>query len=448
MKKLLLFLFFIANTIFAEAQFSLSDNHHFILKNQKPFVWIGDTAWELFHRLNREEADQYLKKRAEQGFTLIQAVVLAEFDGLHTPNPYGNTPLKNDDPTQPNESYFEHVDYIIQKAEEYGLTIGLLPTWGDKIWKSSWGTGPEIFNEVNAKIYGKWIGQRYKNKQHIIWILGGDRNPQNNQHIAIWRAMASGIEDGVGGSDKAFITFHPQPNQKGASEWFHDDKWLDFNMFQNGHCRDQAIYNKIYQAYLYQPIKPVLDAEPIYEDHPVCFNANDLGVSSAYDVRKYAYLDVFAGAFGHTYGCHDIWQFYAPNQEAVNNPHIYWQEALLLPGANQMKFLRKLIESYPITERIPDQSLIIENDLAASERIQATRGSSYAWIYTAAGKAFTLVLGKISGKQLKAFWYDPKTGISKPSFVIENQGQQKMSPPSTGYGNDWVLVLEDTSNQK
>src|ERR1700704_3056378 len=93
------------------AQFSISSNHRYLLKDGKFFFWLGDTAWELFHRLTREEADQYLKRRSEQGFTVIQAVVLAEFDGLHTPNAYGEIPLINDDPAKPNEKYLEHVDY-------------------------------------------------------------------------------------------------------------------------------------------------------------------------------------------------------------------------------------------------------------------------------------------------------------------------------------------------
>ena len=103
------------------------------MKDDKPFFWLGDTAWELFHRLDSIQADQYLKRRAEQGFTVIQAVALAEFDGLHTPNPYGELPLENDDPAKPREAYFKHVDYIIDQANKYGLAIGLLPTWGDKL---------------------------------------------------------------------------------------------------------------------------------------------------------------------------------------------------------------------------------------------------------------------------------------------------------------------------
>ncbi len=426
--------------------FTVSPNKRFILKESKPFFWLGDTAWELFHRLDREEADYYLKKRASQGFTVIQAVALAEFNGLNIPNSYSDKPLVDNDPTKPNDAYFRHVDFIIDKAAEYGLVMGFLPTWGDKLNKAGWGNGPEIFNIQNAKIYGRWLGERYKSKKNIIWILGGDRNPRSGTNDAdIWRSMAAGIAEAIGGNDKMMMTFHPQPNAKGAGEWFHNDDWFDFNMFQTGHCRDSPTYNNIKYSYDQIPTKPVLDGEPIYEDHPVCFNYNDLGTSNAFDVRKSAYLNLFAGAFGHTYGCHDIWQMYSPYREAVNGPHVYWQQALELPGAKQMAFLKRLIESRPMLDRIPDQSLILENNLNPNERIQATRGNDYAFVYAATGKSFTLNLGKISGIQLNAYWFDPRTGKSEDIGKIENKGTKLISPKTTGYGQDWILILDDAS---
>lgn len=391
MKKIFTCLLAILGSVatYAQGPLSVSANQRYLVKaDGTPFFWLGDTAWELFHRLNREQATQYLSNRAEKGFTVIQAVALAELDGLNTPNPYGDKPLLNNDPATPNEAYFKHVDFIVDKAAELGLFIGLLPTWGDKLSKEGWGVGPEIFTAENARTYGQWIGARYKDRKNIVWILGGDRNPRNDQDVAVWRAMAEGITVAVGGADKALMTFHPQPNDladAGSAKWFHNDTWLDFNMFQTGHCRENNVWDRIQVAYKKTPIKPVLDGEPIYEDHPVCFNARDLGTSSAYDVRKHAYLDVFAGAFGHTYGCHDIWQMYDSTRQPINGPHMTWAQALDLPGAGQMKFLRRLIESRPMLDRIPDQSLITDAR-AEHDRIQATRGKDYLMVYSSQGR--------------------------------------------------------------
>ena len=437
-----------AQNIVSNGPLKVSDNKRFLVhENGKPFYWLGDTAWELFHRLNREEADKYLKNRAEKGFTVIQAVALAELDGVRDPNPYGEIPLENNDPTKPREAYFKHVDYIIDRAAELGLYIALLPTWGDKLSKERWGEGPEVFNAENAKIYGKWIGNRYKNRKNIIWVMMGDRNPRNEADVNTWRAMATGIEEGVGGPNKALITAHPQPNDMadgGSGKWFHQDNWFDFNMFQTGHCRENPVYDRIQVAYNRMPIKPTIDGEPIYEDHPVCFNSKELGLSNAYDCRISAYLDVFAGAFGNTYGCHDVWQMYAPGRKSINGAAMPWYDAINLPAAGQMQYLRKLIESRPMLDRIPDQSVVTHSG-EVYDRIQATRGKDYAFVYSVKGKAFTVNLGKIAGANLTAFWYDPRTGKSKEAGTFANKGQQAFTPPNSGYGQDWVLVLDDAA---
>ncbi len=60
-----------------------------------------------------------------------------------------------------------------------------------------------------------------------------------------------------------------------SSEYFHNDDWLDFNMRQNGHVAEYTgRYELTTKDYLMNPVKPVLDGEPIYEDHPVSFDAN------------------------------------------------------------------------------------------------------------------------------------------------------------------------------
>lgn len=106
-----------------------TSRRYLVTEDGKPFFWLGDTAWELFHRLGREEAGVYLRDRAGKGFTVIQAVVLAELDGLNTPNPAGHRPLIENDPTQPNEPHFQDVDWVVDRAEALGLYIGMLPTW-------------------------------------------------------------------------------------------------------------------------------------------------------------------------------------------------------------------------------------------------------------------------------------------------------------------------------
>lgn len=421
----------------------VSDNRrHLVRADGRAFFWLGDTAWELFHRLTRDEADRYLKKRAEQGFTVIQAVVLAELDGLNAPTPEGLRPLKNNDPTQPDPEYFRKVDDVLALAQKHGLHVGLLPTWGDKVNGSP--TTPATFNPQNARAYGKFLGERYKTRPNVIWVLGGDRLVDKPELLAIWRAMAEGITEGLGGADRGLFTFHPRGGGTSSTE-FHQDAWLDLNMQQTGHCRYTPVHEKIYADYQLTPTKPVVNGEPIYEDHPVCFNVKDMGYSNAHDVRSSAYLSVLAGALGHTYGCHSVWQMWDGVRKPVNVPVKPWHESLDLPGASQMRHLRALVESRPVLDRVPNPALLA-GPVSATNFVQAAQGKDYAFVYTALGLPVAVNLGTISGNTVAARWFNPRTGETQDAGTHENRGRKEFAPPRNNRdGLDWVLVLDDAS---
>lgn len=445
--RIVLLTLLLAAPTYATPRVKVSEtNPHFLsTTDNRPFFYLADTAWELFHRLNREEADRYLKDRADKRFTVIQAVLLAELDGLHTPNAYGHTPLQNDDPTKPNEDYFQHVDWIVNKADELGLTIGMLPTWGDK-WHKPLGQGG-IFTPENARTYGQYVGNRYKDKP-IIWILGGDRAVENDAHRAILTALAEGLHAGDGNTHP--ITFHPR-GQGNSADYFHDQPWLAFNMWQNGHCDLVPVWDRIGKDYHRTPIKPVLDGEPIYEDHPICFKPKEQGTSIAADCRRLAYWDVLSGAAGHTYGNHAVWQMYDENRKPINGPLMPWHQAIDRPGAAQMQHLRALIESRPFFLRTPNQDILALEPKsgvnAGLKKIVAATSAdhTYAFIYTPASRTLTVDLTKISGGTAKAWWYNPRTGQPTAIGTFPTTNKQDFRPPDPGEMTDWVLVLDDAT---
>jgi hypothetical protein len=419
----------------------VSDNRRFLVHSDgAPFFWLGDTAWELFHRLSRPETHQYLENRRAKRFTVIQAVVLAELDGLEAPNAYGEVPLINRDPLRPNEKYFTHVDWVVKEADEMGLYIGMLPTWGNKVSKGSWEkTAPIIFNPENAKAYGRWIGRRYRNERNIIWILGGDRNPRGAEPV--WRAMAEGVRE----ADRHhLLTYHPN-GQASSSDALGDDDWLAFNMIQSGHlAHNFPNFEFVERDYSRQPVKPVLDGENRYEDHPVNWKPKELGYFDEYDVRQAAYWAVLAGAFGHTYGCHPIWQMLAPGREPIGFARNNWVDALDMPGASSLRHLRALVESRPALSRVPDQGLLADNPPAGIDHAQASRGDGYAFIYVPAGRPAIVNLYRFPWKNSKVWWFDPKSGGARPDGTAASDSPRTFTPPGTpGRGNDWVLVLDD-----
>ena len=423
-------------------QLRINENGRYLeTERGEPFFYLGDTAWELFHRLNREEAAAYLEDRAGKGFNVIQAVVLAELDGLNTPNPYGDCPLVDNDLTRPDEAYFRHVDAVVDKAESLGIYIGMLPTWGDK-WNKKWGVGPVVFTPASAAAYGEFLGRRYKDKP-IIWILGGDRPPENETHLAIIRSMAHGLRKGDGGNH--LMTYHPSGGRNSAT-WFHNDDWLDFNMFQSGHAAaNLPNYKTTLENYNRKPVKPTLDGEPRYEDHPINWKPEN-GWFDEYDVRQAAYWSVLSGACGHTYGNHNIWQMWQPGRKPVSSARTPWPEALDYPGAAQMGYMRRLLESCRFQDLVPDLALLAKLSGDGPDHVSVARTADrhIALIYLPTGKPVEVRLDKLEGKTARAAWFDPREGTTTELGEFATEGSRQFVPPKSGRGNDWVLVVGST----
>ncbi len=435
----------------------VSKNQRFLVtEDGDPFFWLGDTAWELFHRLTGEEAARYLANRQAKQFNVIQAVILAEEDGLNTPNMAGECPLINNDPATPNEAYFAFVDEVIQMAADHDLYVGLLPTWGDKV-AHMWGVGPIVFNEENARQYGRFLGKRYGDCTNILWVIGGDRPAVTETHDyrPIWRAMATGIEEGAG--FHPFMTYHISGGAS-SSQDLHGEAWLDMNMMQSGHGsgRDTPVWEMIARDYALTPTKPTLDGEINYEDHPV----NPWpewdpasGYFDDHDVRKQAYRSVFAGGCGVTYGHHFIWQMWDEGRFAKNNGDTLmpWHVAIDRPGGGQMKYLRALMESRPYLSRVPAQDVLVSDAGEGAAHIQATRDAdgSYIMVYLPQAKSVTVNTSGISGEDVRVWWFDPRTGQAADSGVVKRRATMTLSPPvaaSSDTDVDWVLVLDDAAS--
>lgn len=323
-------------------------------KNGSSFLYLGDTAWSLLSRLTKDEVSLYLKNRKEKGFTVIQTVILPELEAWNERLAIGVPSIVDVDSIRLHPVYLEHIDWVLEEAERLGLFIGLLPTWGDKVDKQ-WGKGPELFDEKNARNYGRMLGARYADVPNVIWIIGGDRGG-DGKNKAIWNAMAEGIKE----MDKTHLmTFHPQ-GEHSSSFWFHQAGWLDFNMFQSGHF--QTSY-KIYERLLetdrnLNPVKPVLDGEPRYEDIPIDFDEKK-GRFIAYDIRKTLYQSILSGACGYTYGCNNIWQMYDAGRSPQCAARFYWYDSLDMEGCCQLHFFYTLWNQFDFRTANPLKDILI-----------------------------------------------------------------------------------------
>ena len=392
----------------------VSDNNLYIVhENGTPFFWMGNTAWLLPERLNREEAAYFLSKDREAGYNVEQIQVL---NAIPTFNVYGhqanNAEFDFSKVSKPGVyGYWEHLDYIVDVAEQNGIYIAMDCIWGSML---------KQMDVKKAESLGKFLAQRYKDKPNIIWMIGGDI--MGDKSPEVWDAMARAIKK----IDKNHImTFHPRGRTTSAW-WYNDREWMDFNMFQSGHRRygqrngdgdytikdntEEDNWRYVDMSFEKEPLRPVIDGEPSYEDIPQGLHDFSAPHWQDYDVRRYAYWAVFGGCFGHTYGHNSVMQFIRPGLGASFGAEKPWWDAMKDPGYNQMKYLKWLILSFPFTERRADQSIIAGANGERYDRIIATRGNDYLLVYNYSGKPMDIDLGKISGSKKKVWWMNPTNG--------------------------------------
>ncbi|EPR71813.1 apiosidase-like domain-containing protein [Cyclobacterium qasimii] len=483
MKKInyALFLLLFANNLFAQAPWKFhgslevaSNGHYITHQDGTPFLWIGDTGWGLFQQLNREEVDKYLDHRQKTGFNVIQSVAFwyphggGIDSGPHNAaNAYGHRPFTGGEdspntseplivaggsPSAPND-YWDHADYIIQGIKKRNMYIALLPNWGRSYITTQFGGTHSEFNIQEAKEYGAFLGKRYKNEPHILWVLGGDAkgistdSEKNFDSRAIFRAMAEGIVQGVTNQSpkwneadpawkKVFITYHPDGDaDKNSSNWFHEDKWLTANGVEVWKEVEEVYPSMLREYNLDHPKKPSLFLEGSYE-----FSAygHDCGWVSPVRIRRQVYHTFFAGGAGHTYGAGPIWPM--RGNKGNYSCGYTWQQALDFPGAFQFAQLAKnFLVSHQWAEWVPDQS-ILQGTASEGESLRAAvkLGNSEMLLVYFSNNSNGTVKNTLT-KPAEAKWFDPSEGRETKADAFEPDEQREIKPPS-GW-EDAILVL-------
>lgn len=429
----------------------VSENGRYLRhENGKPFFWLGETAWLLPSRSNRDEVDYFMAETAKNGYNVLQISTLHTIPAM---NVYGHWALPNGFDFKAIDrkgeyNYWQHVDYIVKQAQRRGIYVGIVCVWGSPVQQGS-------MTVDDAKKYGKFLADRYKDEPNIIWLIGGDI--RGDVQPEVWQALATTIRSI---DSDHLMTFHPR-GRTSSHTWFHKESWLDFNMFQSGHRRygqrkgdgdypiqentEEDNWRFVDRALEASPAKPVIDGEPSYEDIPHGLHDAEERRWQASDVRRYAYWSVFAGSFGHTYGHNSTMQMLRPGYQASFGAEKPWWEAIHDPGCQQMKHLKRLMLAFPFFDRVPDQSIILGDNGPQYERVVATRGKDYLLVYNYTCRLMELDLSKISGQKKKAWWYSPVSGKLEFIGELSNGKQTFIHDSGYGAGNDWVLVVTDAA---
>ena len=163
----------------------VSDNRRFLQHvDGTPFFWLGETAWLMPERLNREEVAYYLDKAHDAGYNMTQVQVLNDVPSI---NVYGQPSHDQQGNllTKADYGYWDHMDYIVSQAEQRGIYVGMVCIWGGVVKAGK-------LSVEQAKTYGRFLANRYKDRPNIIWIIGGDI--QGDIKADVWETLATTIK--------------------------------------------------------------------------------------------------------------------------------------------------------------------------------------------------------------------------------------------------------------
>lgn len=430
-----------------------ADGRSFQQADGAPFFWLGDTAWLMPQKLTRDEIGTYFANRAAKGFNVVQLCVV-QF--LNDKTIDGRTALVGQDITKLNVTpgsdpadpaqydYWDHVDYIIATAAAHDCYVAIASVWSHMVKRT-----PLTAGQVGS--YIEQVAQRYRDRPNVIWLNGG--SGRGHETADVWQVIGDTLKRHA---PHQLVSYHPF-GRTVTTEWFKDAAWIDFHTFTSGHRRyDQDTEGRKYgednwryvlEARAADPRRPVLDAEPAYENTPQGLHKPEEPYWTGADSRRYAYWSVFAGAAGHTFGENSVRQVYiATEKKPASGAKGFIMDRLETEGARAMTHLKTLMLSRPFFGRVADQSLLVGGEGERYDRVLVTRGAGHLFAYTYTGREFTLKLGALTGSQLKVAWFNPRTGEVTAAGTIANSGTASFNPPGEpAAGNDWVLVLDDAA---
>ncbi|KPK86926.1 MAG: hypothetical protein AMS27_03940 [Bacteroides sp. SM23_62_1] len=398
------------------------------LTDQKgtPFFWSGEAAWSLIAQLNRADVKYYLDNRGEKGFNVIMVNLIEHKFCTNAPNNYYNEPPFTGKPfITPNGKYFNHVDYVIESAASRGIIVLLCPLYlGYNCGDEGWCHEVQEASLEDLRYWGRYIGERYKKYDNIIWCIGGDTDP------TIVKDKVLECVKGIFEKDNRHLfTAHNQPESYADSPW-KGEKWLSVN---NVYSYSTILYQQCKIACEQVPVQPFFMMESAYE------NEHE---ASGQRLRSEAYWPVLSGAMGHIFGNCPIWHFGAQANWCNRTD---WKAELDNTGSDSMEFLQRLFISRPWYLLIPDfnHQVLLEGYGTWGEEDYVTTArtidGSTVIAYLPTSRQITIDMTKISGEKAKCTWYNPSAGEFLEIGIFETKDMQTFIPPADG---DWVIVID------
>ncbi|MBS1533191.1 MAG: DUF4038 domain-containing protein [Bacteroidetes bacterium] len=428
-----------AQTIFP---LKLSANKKYLVDSRnKPFLIREISAWGLIQALSEKDEAALMDSVKKKGFNTLMVSIISydtRFAG-GPPNWQGISPFKVKwDLSTYDTTYFAHADRFLHMAKSKGMLVLLVPCYmgykGDAN-QGWWGKVLDAHNSPEkSRIYGEFLGKRYKNFSNIIWEAGGD-NPCDSPLYAHMDNIIRGI--------KAFDQGHLWTGHFESvwpTDWSSGDKryakYIDLDGlydFEEKNLGDNAPQYKTELA-RYGKGRMIFQLDQSYEqDIPHGKDNTDYQI-----IRRKNYDGLLSGCAGTSFspGTPDT-QCYTLTS---------WQPLMNTLGMRQMRLCFKLFRSRPWQKLVPDTGTRIIADrgqFGSTDYIcaaKASDGSTYI-AYLPAGRSIEVNLKQLHMNRINQWWYNPRNGAvwSRGSFP-STVARETFIAPDEG---DWVLVLDN-----
>ncbi len=408
-----------------------------------PFFYLGDTAWEMGWKSNKEELVTYLQDRKSKGFNVIHTVPLSHqyLSNNGRRNQYGEDFFLDEDYYKINPRYFDYIDEIVDMANENGMLVAIVPLWG---WLNELHRNPDwgdnYINIEQSKLMARYISSRYA-ADNVVWIVGGDDRYDTDERREFWDSFARIIKNSTGWRQLA--TVHPRGWSASFDYFDPDTEWIDFQMYQSSHLVSAYyVYRTGKRGFNLEPIKPVINGEPNYED---IFNdlqrPDEEGAFRVrpVHVREAAYQSILSGAtMGINYGANGIWQWSTERNAGSHFARDNVMTAIHYPGSSQMTILKDIMVQYNWYKLKPVQEYVtVEN----SDKVVIT-GSTGQHLISYFPSNLNSKVKFILPQNLyvsSSKFINPTTGEEVLASSMPDTRSFSVTPPDT---MDWLFVAD------
>jgi len=345
---------------------TVAASHDRFLRDGKPFFYLADTCWSAFTNAEPSAWEQYLDRRAAQGFNAVQITVLPQWD--RTPVEFSPAPFHTDgdgkpDYGRPEDAYFEKAARMLDSARERGFLPALVVLWCDRI-RDTWACKKLPANEMPLEAIEPFVRYlaRVFGRFDPMWLVSGDTDMESPETVRRYLIALRAVKSAT---PSCLTTLHLQPQADLPDEIVQAPE-LDFYMYQSGHGVDQSTAYLLAQKFSTRRAKrPVVNGEPCYDGHGF---GNTYGRFSSFHVRKAFWQSLLSGAkAGVAYGAHGLWNWHSRGlpfgSSDFSGLPFPWHEALQLPGATDAGYARWIFESFGLVEAEPLDSPLLSPDI-------------------------------------------------------------------------------------